>query len=163
WDYVDGAGIVFAVGALACIELAAARSGRAAWWSAAAGACAACMIASNLTLVALLPAGVVFLVLRGAPRWSAIASAAAVMAGSARASGVGLGAITRGFGGAWTFLAPSGRVALSMSRGGPTPWAASGIGWTLRAPWLVVPVCAAAGAAASLVFGRRRLPPFHAA
>ena len=82
WDYVDGAGLVFAVVALCSLERANASAAvRRAAWSLTAGAAVACMIGSNITLVILLPALAAFLVVRAtSARWRSTATIVGIAA-----------------------------------------------------------------------------------
>ncbi len=153
WDYVDGAGITYIVVSLFCLERASTRRHRAAW-SAAAGFAAACLVATNLTLVALLPACAVFLLLRtDRPRVRAIALTTVAAAAGAVAAFAVLGAVNRSAGGPWLFLLPSVKFAQALY-GQANPWKTASYPWG-DAFWVALPLFAAVGAVLSLAMPPR--------
>jgi len=149
WDYVDGAGIVFIVVALLCLEKAV-QPGRFRWaWSVAVGIPMACMASSNVFLMVLWPVFGAFLLLRvGSARWRDV-----IRVGVMAAVGLGLILLMFAFidtrlGGPWMFLAPQlnfGRVLVSA----PNPEMLHSYSWLWRATWLVLPTVAAVGALVS--------------
>jgi hypothetical protein len=147
WDYVDGAGIVFLVTTLLCIERGLTGTRPLAWF-VASGAASVCLVVTNLTLIGLLlPCFVFFLLRRDAERGSIYRSfsAAAVGAAVALAAFASLHWI---LGGRGFFLAPSIRFALAYY-GPPNQWISS-MDWTRAVP-LAVPLVAAVGGAGSLL------------
>jgi hypothetical protein len=163
WDYVDGAGIVFIVLSLLCIEKLS-REVEPRWmWALAAGAAMVAMISSNLFLVMLWPVLTLFLILRlGVVRWrSAVTALVMVGVGAAAMLGV-LAFVNARLGGPWLFLGASFRMSQSMLIV-PNIWRPTSWSWMLEAPWLVLPVGALIGALAT--WGRPRCTgiPFAAA
>jgi hypothetical protein len=149
WDYVDGAGIVFIVVALLCLEKAA-QAGRFRWmWSVAAGVPMACMASSNVFLMVLWPVFGLFLLIRvGSARWRDVVRVA-VMA----SAGIALVLLMFAFidtrlGGPWMFLAPQLKVGRDLLAA-PNPERLPSYAWLWRATWLVLPAVAAVGALVS--------------
>ena len=150
WDYVDGAGIVFLVVTLLCLEHAARPKGHTSMWAAGAGASFACMVCANLFLVTLAPALALFLLLRtGSSRWRDVLRRLLPTAAGTVAVLVFFGGANRWLGGAWLFLVPSFRSARELLSG-PNPWKAPGYGWIFRSTWLVLPAMASVGAVLAL-------------
>jgi hypothetical protein len=153
WDYVDGAGIVFIVLTLLCLEKSATTVSRRWLWSTAAGAGMACMATSNLFLVVMTPIVLLFYVMRAGPsQWRAIA-ATAVTAGAGGVMMLGAFALANHhYGGPWFFMAPSFAAARYVSSN-PDIWRVTG--WHARASWLALPFVAAAGTLIDLVSSPR--------
>jgi hypothetical protein len=152
WDYVDGAGIVYLVVVLLCLESATGPR-HALLWSFAAGMAGACVIVTNLTLVLLTPAFMVFVWMRAGPgrRAAVVARTLAVGAVGAAMMLMIFALVYRSLGGSWWFLEASVRISRQLY-GRPTPWTRSFLAFPwARASWLALPVTAAIGALASLV------------
>jgi hypothetical protein len=152
WDYVDGAGILYLMATLLCIERALSGS-HAAAWSVAAGCAVACLLTANVVLVLLLPACGIFLFLRARGSGAAwrlrplAAALGAALAGAIVTLAV-FAAVNRGLGGQWLFLTPSFQFAVRMLPA-PNPWRSARFSWQ-QVVWLVAPACAGAGAILSL-------------
>jgi hypothetical protein len=158
WDYVDGAGIVFLVVTLCCLERAARGGGRRWLWSMGAGAGIVSLIASNLTLAALVPACVVFLIARlEAPRWRSTAVILAVAGAGAAVALVVFGYFNWRLVGSWLFLESSVRFWLKI-RHALGQWSVPNFKWR-EATWLALPIFATFGAILSLA-GRRATSSF---
>ena len=132
------AGITYLTVTLLCLERAATGR-RDLAWSAAAGTAAACLVVTNLTLAALLPAcGVFFLARTGLSKWRPITQTALAAVAGALAALTAFGAINWTVGGSWLFLSPSIRFARTLY-GAPNPWKTAGYHWG-DATWLALPV-----------------------
>ena len=146
WDYVDGAGIVFAVWTFACLDRGAA-SERSGAWCAGAGAMAACAAATNMFLVLLWPVcGAFFLMLRRDRHLIALGRDGRAALAGAMATIVGLGAINHRLGGDWLFFEPSVRMSRALVSA-PNQWAIAGYRRFATEYELAIPVMAAIGAA----------------
>jgi hypothetical protein len=147
WDYVDGAGILFLVVTMFCLERVA--TGRRRRWSIAAGAAAAALVVTNLALILLLPACLIFFRLRTGP----MRIRETVRCGGFAALGAGATLLicaiaNRSLGGSWLFLAPSIRFYVLITSQ-PNRWRAAGFQWS-AAYWVAVPLFASAGALLSV-------------
>jgi hypothetical protein len=162
WDYVDGPGIVFLVIALCCLNEAAHDADRSRLWPFAAGAALSCLVASNLTLGALLPACAVFvLVLTSRSGWRSMAAMAAIGVAGAALTMALLAVANRLLGGQWFF--PEASFAFGrLVRSAPNRWRTPGFDWS-RATWLALPAVAAVGAGVDLVMRRRQSSRFQRA
>lgn len=149
WDYVDGAGIVFLVAALLCLESAVGAGRRRHGWSAAAGALIACLVTGNIFLIVFVPLLALFVALRARGRRERTAPVAVVAALGAVGAFAVFGLVNVGLGGAWNFLAPQFREGQTLASA-RNPWQIAGYGWLLYATWLVLPMMAALGAALSI-------------
>ena len=140
--------IIYLMATLLGIELAV-KAPHPRRWSAATGAAVGCLLTTNLTLVLLLPACVMFWWCRaGVTRFTRIVpSLTAAAAGLAGMLAVFAG-MNRALGGHWLFLEPSIRFARTMSAL-PNPWRAADFQWH-QAVWLVMPACVALGAILTL-------------
>jgi hypothetical protein len=157
WDYIDGAGIVFIVLTLTCLEKLSRDGQRRSLWALSAGASMVAMICSNLFLIVLWPVFTLFLLMRvGLVRWRSAASGLLVAATGAMAMLVTFAVANARLGGPWLFLGASLRESRDLLTT-PNIWRASSYVWLLQASWLALPVGAAVGALATLV--RRKRPP----
>ena len=147
-NYVDGAGIVYLMTTLLCIEFAV--NGRHALaWSIAAGGAVACLLITNLALVLLLPACAMFLWRRaGSSRWRSMVGPLTAAFGGAAVTFAVFAVVNRGLGGRWLFLGPSIRFAQTMLTTA-NPWRDPDFHWSAAA-WLVMPFCIAVGAVLTL-------------
>lgn len=159
WDYVDGFGMVFLVGALLCLERASAGAGRWRFYAGAAGAVIGCLVTANLFLLVLLPVLALFLVLRtGRSRWRVAAGVTVLAAVGAVAMLACFGATSAALGGSFWFLQPQLHAATTLTAA-RNPWQLSGYVWLASATWLVLPLIASVGAAFELArWLRARLP-----
>lgn len=153
WDYVDGAGIVFLVLTLLCLEKSASSDRRGWLWAVAAGCGMACMASSNLFLVTLAPIAMLFFAVRvGLAQWRAIfVAAAAAIAGTALMLGI-FALVNHLYGGPWLFMAPSFAAARYVSANS-TVWRVTG--WYQRASWLALTLVAVSATLVDLVSSRR--------
>ncbi len=159
WDYVDGAGIVFTMVTLLCLERAARQAPFGRAWAFAGGAAAVCMVSSNIVLVAFWALCLLFFLLRlSSRRWRDISVCVLMMAAGAAAGYLAFGYANTRLAGGWSYLAPQLREARSLAAA-PNPWRVPISAWLGRAGWLVLIVLASLGAMTGLV-ARRRLTPF---
>jgi hypothetical protein len=156
WDYVDGAGIVFIMLALLCLERSIG-AGPSRWlWAFCGGAALICLTCSNTFLLIAWPLFAALLVLRtGRSLWLTAVSIAVTAAAGAVVMYLVLAYSSVATGGGWWFLAPQLSVGRSLLRS-DNPWRAPVHVWLRHAQWLVLPTVATFAAAAALA---KRLRP----
>jgi len=162
WDYVDGAGIVFIVLSLLCLERLSRDPGRKWGFALAAGASMAAIISSNLFLIVVWPVLTVFFLIRvGSVRWRSVAVALLLTGTGAAITLAGLGLVHARLGGSFLFLRASFRQTRELLTV-PNIWRADSYIWVLQAMWLALPMAATIGALTTFGF-RRRADSFAAA
>jgi hypothetical protein len=163
WDYVDGAGSVFLVLIVLCVERAVndLYAGRRWRWSFGAGAAVACLVVSNLALLALLPAcGALLLLSARSQGWRSIGVVVGAASLGALATFALFALASHGLGGPWLFVEPSIRFGLKIQRQ-VDAWRRPDFKWA-EATWLALPFFATVGAVVSLA-ARRTATPFQRA